>query len=90
MGRADLIGNGQHHLIPRYQPTTGGNYLTARRKNSTRAVDAASNPSGPGRRVGNALLQPGVALGGKLPRVNPVKSASRSLTSAVRKKSGKR
>jgi hypothetical protein len=24
MGRADLIGNGKHHLIPAYQPLAGG------------------------------------------------------------------
>jgi radical SAM superfamily enzyme YgiQ (UPF0313 family) len=35
MGRADLIGNGKHHLIPNYQPTTDGAYQSARRKNST-------------------------------------------------------
>jgi hypothetical protein len=35
MGRADLIGNGKHHLIPTYQPMTGGAYDSARRKNST-------------------------------------------------------
>jgi uncharacterized radical SAM protein YgiQ len=35
MGRADLIGNGQHHLIPLYQPQTDGSYQSARRKNST-------------------------------------------------------
>ena len=35
MGRADLIGNGKHHLIPTFQPTTDGNYTSARRKNST-------------------------------------------------------
>ncbi len=35
MGRADLIGNGQHHLIPFYQPQTDGGYESARRKNST-------------------------------------------------------
>lgn len=35
MGRADLIGNGKHHLIPTYQPTTDGSYQSARRKNST-------------------------------------------------------
>ncbi|MEY4710778.1 MAG: hypothetical protein RIS88_228 [Pseudomonadota bacterium] len=35
MGRADLIGNGKHHLIPTYQPVTGGRYESARRKNST-------------------------------------------------------
>ena len=37
MGRADLIGNGQHHLIPTYQPATDGGYQSARRKNSTQA-----------------------------------------------------
>ncbi len=35
MGRADLIGNGKHHLIPTYQPVTGGCYDSARKKNST-------------------------------------------------------
>jgi uncharacterized radical SAM protein YgiQ len=35
MGRADLIGNGKHHLIPTFQPLTGGGYTSARRKNST-------------------------------------------------------
>ncbi len=35
MGRADLIGNGKHHLIPTFQPMTDGTYQSARRKNST-------------------------------------------------------
>lgn len=35
MGRADLIGNGKHHLIPTYQPVTDGTYASPRRKNST-------------------------------------------------------
>ena len=35
MGRADLIGNGKHHLIPTFQPLTDGGYTSARRKNST-------------------------------------------------------
>jgi len=35
MGRADLIGNGKHHLIPTYQPMTDGSYQSARKKNST-------------------------------------------------------
>jgi uncharacterized radical SAM protein YgiQ len=34
MGRADLIGNGKHHLIPTFQPMTDGGYVGARRKNS--------------------------------------------------------
>jgi uncharacterized radical SAM protein YgiQ len=35
MGRADLIGNGKHHLIPNFQPAVDGSYSSARRKNST-------------------------------------------------------
>ena len=35
MGRADLIGNGKHQLIPTYQPATDGGYQTARKKNSS-------------------------------------------------------
>jgi uncharacterized radical SAM protein YgiQ len=38
MGRADLIGNGKHHLIPTFQPISDGTYQSARRKNSTSAV----------------------------------------------------
>jgi hypothetical protein len=37
LGRADLIGNGKHHLIPTYQPLGDGSYTSARRKNSTAA-----------------------------------------------------
>ncbi len=37
MGRADLIGNGKHHLIPTFQPLGDGGYQSARRKNSTAA-----------------------------------------------------
>jgi len=35
MGRADLIGNGKHHLIPSWQPAVDEGYRSARRKNST-------------------------------------------------------
>jgi radical SAM superfamily enzyme YgiQ (UPF0313 family) len=44
MGRADLIGNGKHHLIPTFQPLNDGNYSSARRKNSTSAVVPAAAP----------------------------------------------
>ena len=37
LGRADLIGNGKHHLIPAFQPAAGTGYVSARRKNSTPA-----------------------------------------------------
>jgi len=35
MGRADLIGNGKHHLIPTWQPLADAGYQSARKKNST-------------------------------------------------------
>ena len=35
MGRADLIGNGKHHLIPTFQPLGDRGYQSARKKNST-------------------------------------------------------
>jgi hypothetical protein len=42
MGRADLIGNAKHQLIPTNQPLTkdGGDYSTARKKNSSVAGDS--------------------------------------------------
>ncbi len=43
MGRADLIGNGKHHLIPTFQPITDGTYQTARRKNSTSVAKIKTN-----------------------------------------------
>ena len=48
MGRADLIGNGKHHLIPTFQPATDAGYVSPRRKNSTpggRAPAAATGAS---------------------------------------------
>ena len=46
MGRADLIGNGKHHLIPTFQPLVDGTYQSARRKNSTGVskTSAAASP----------------------------------------------
>ncbi|WP_295522328.1 YgiQ family radical SAM protein, partial [uncultured Pseudacidovorax sp.] len=60
MGRADLIGNGKHHLIPTFQPATDGGYQSARRKNSTPAPSSAATPSS-ARRVG-AAPRPGTVL----------------------------
>ncbi len=54
MGRAELIGNGKHHLIPSWQPDTGGGYVSARRKNSTRP---AATPQGTGVAPGRMLTQ---------------------------------
>jgi uncharacterized radical SAM protein YgiQ len=42
MGRADLIGNGKHHLIPAFQPSGEAGYTSARRKNSTAAGQRTS------------------------------------------------
>jgi hypothetical protein len=42
MGRADLIGNGKQHLIPRFQPLTDGSYTSARRANSTPSASSAT------------------------------------------------
>ncbi len=42
MGRADLVGNGKHHLIPTFQPMTDGSYTSARKKNSTTAVQSVA------------------------------------------------
>ncbi len=39
MGRADLIGNGKHHLIPTWQPLTDGSYISARKKNSSASAE---------------------------------------------------
>ena len=44
MGRADLIGNGKHHLIPTFQPLTDGSYSSARRKNSTATAFPTATP----------------------------------------------
>ncbi|WP_425257886.1 YgiQ family radical SAM protein [Rubrivivax sp. RP6-9] len=44
LGRADLIGNGKHHLIPSFQPLTDGSYQSARRKNSTVVKPSAVAP----------------------------------------------
>ncbi len=50
MGRADLIGNGKHHLIPTWQPLTDSGYQSARKKNSTPPAGARSAvKAGPGR-----------------------------------------
>lgn len=47
MGRADLIGNGKHHLVPTYQPLTDGSYRAPRRANSTPPAARSRVPGGP-------------------------------------------
>jgi uncharacterized radical SAM protein YgiQ len=70
MGRADLIGNGKHHLIPTFQPATDGGYESARRKNSTEAGQKVA-PNKP--RSGQLLTQ----HTGLPPRVNGAKPVPR-------------
>jgi hypothetical protein len=62
MGRADLIGNGKHHLIPTFQPLTDGSYQSARKKNSTSVVGkpVAGRVEGAGKKPVGAV---GVAVG---------------------------
>jgi uncharacterized radical SAM protein YgiQ len=65
MGRAELIGNGKHHLIPTFQPMTDGSYSSARKKNSTpvgkasQRAAAVVKPGGqaPGPQKGQVLTQ---------------------------------
>ncbi len=59
MGRADLIGNSKHHLIPTYQPasSTEGQYQSARKKNSTVAGDSAKRNGEQGNRTKAAQAQ---------------------------------
>src|SRR5690606_6036702 len=50
MGRADLIGNGKHQLIPTYQPQVD-EYQAARRKNSTPAGSKKAGSQPPAGRI---------------------------------------
>jgi uncharacterized radical SAM protein YgiQ len=57
LGRADLIGNAKHHLIPTYQPVVDGSYQSARRKNSTPAPAAKSSAKAAQPKRGQMLTQ---------------------------------
>ncbi|WP_334136203.1 YgiQ family radical SAM protein [Tepidimonas sp.] len=50
MGRADLIGNGKHHLVPAYQPLTDGSYRAPRRAHSTPPKASAAAQPGASRK----------------------------------------
>jgi uncharacterized radical SAM protein YgiQ len=66
MGRADLIGNGKQHLIPRFQPLNTEGYTSSRRKNSTSAA-AKTSPVTQGRvKAGAASSGPVKAAPGKM------------------------
>ena len=64
MGRADLIGNGKHHLIPSWQPLADGGYQSPRRANSTQAP---SNGQG-GALAGKGKPSTGLKKPGQAPR----------------------
>ncbi|MEY1661838.1 YgiQ family radical SAM protein [Isoalcanivorax beigongshangi] len=63
MGRADLIGDGEHQLIPREQPSQAQDYRSPRRKNSQR-----SPGSGPGTVLTQHTGLPPRNNGGRKPR----------------------
>jgi len=50
MGRADLIGNGKHHLIPAYQPVSGRTGVAVRGAPAARASGAVARAKRPGTR----------------------------------------
>ncbi len=67
MGRADLIGNGKHHLIPTFQPVTDGSYQSARRKNSTPVGVKPSERAAAVVKPGGAGKGAALGAGGKAP-----------------------
>jgi len=62
MGRADLIGNGRHQLIPTNQPVgKDGEYQSARKKNSSQEGDSvkrSASPAAKGQRQPSQRVQP--------------------------------
>ena len=64
MGRADLIGNGKHHLIPTYQPLGDSGYQSARKKNSTPLSPDPRRASGPAR--ASSALEPATPGKGRI------------------------
>lgn len=57
MGRADLIGDGKHQLIPKTQPTDARDYQAPRRKNSTDAHQRRTTGAGNAPGKGKVLTQ---------------------------------
>jgi hypothetical protein len=75
MGRADLVGNGKHHLIPTFQPLGDGGYQSARKKNSTAAP--ALKPATPvkGRMLTQHTGLPPRVTGTAKPGPKPIRKA---------------
>ena len=57
MGRADLIGDGKHQLIPKTQPSDGRDYQAPRRKNSSDAHQRRTTGNGSAASKGKILTQ---------------------------------
>jgi hypothetical protein len=86
MGRADLIGNGKHHLIPTFQPS-GEGYVSARRKNSTAPGSRTSTVTEgrlltqhtglPPRETGEGTGRPARPGAARLPARGPARRSSR-------------
>ncbi|MDD2712363.1 MAG: DUF3362 domain-containing protein, partial [Simplicispira sp.] len=63
MGRADLIGNGKHHLIPTFQPlNTGGGGCGARKKDNFLTIPTMVSAKTPAKAVPKAAPRPGQTL----------------------------
>ena len=84
MGRADLVGNAKHHLIPTFQPATDGSYQSARRKNST-AVGTRTSTVTRGR-----LLTQHTGLPPRHDGAAPATGASGAARKAAPRRPGKR
>ena len=92
MGRADLIGNGKHHLIPTYQPLTDGTYQSARRSNSTQAAPASGATGAAGKAAAARPKRGGLLTQhtGLPPRAGTGGGTKTAATKAVAPKSGQR
>jgi len=73
MGRADLIGNGKHHLIPTFQPLGDGGYQSARKKNSTAAAAVKPGQPVPGRLLTQHTGLPPRVTGSARPGPKPLR-----------------
>jgi uncharacterized radical SAM protein YgiQ len=75
MGRADLVGNGKHHLIPTFQPLGDGGYQSARKKNSTNAPAAKALAPAKGRMLTQHTGLPPRVTGAAKPGPKPLRKS---------------
>ncbi|MGP1682453.1 MAG: DUF3362 domain-containing protein, partial [Giesbergeria sp.] len=62
MGRADLIGNGKHHLIPTYQPLNTGGGCGGRKKDNFLTIPSMVSDKAPAKPAPQAGPRPGQLL----------------------------